>query len=460
MGIYDELNLRGLAASKKGPAKPRMQVGMGSGARVAAPPVVPKESLLNRGASAAGRGIARLAPAARLAGPLGAVAGLGTALFSDRDKVEEDRTFPIAGSVADAADEMSALRERQGEGNLAQLSEQFKAVPALAGGVVKDVYNKASNLYQDIFPPSEASSMQLTPEREEAQTYTPLPATLPARGTGSSLDQIIINQLAGGQARAPAPAPEVVANPNVVGPDNNSYFVNNESGVAPGEKQFFREMPKAFGDQPSQELAAPQAPGGIVNGRNGRGSDLPGIKSLTSQSSFGDIMKTRFDLFNQRVARLPGLEAQGKAASQRKQSNLDRGYNLDVAKFGQTSRAENERLRQGFERIQNTRGNSRLQNLIKIRGQDKRAAGQVDKPLTYKDQLEQRQSLAGLTDLMFPPGVASYAPDLVQQSGQSPEAVLDVYHQILAAQERVRPGEKLGEEELRNEMMSQLGITR
>ncbi|MCP3670674.1 MAG: hypothetical protein GY814_09610, partial [Gammaproteobacteria bacterium] len=282
MGYYDQVNTKGRASIPKPDFVNDTRV-----------PKVPKVPFSERAGTAIGKFMKPLIPYAKVIPGVGTAATVAGTLMSDVNKTPENRTFPKAGAVADET------RRLQGEadGFVAREMEGLKGAFPLVGGLMHDVKDRVANYYgnSDLGP-----GIELTPGAAEAErTGIPYKAPVAAptetsASTGpasTSAYDLILAQLGGQGQSEPEAAPVAVP--------NESYFINNQTGVAPGEKQYFRDLPGTTLNDPKPQL--PQQLPAATQGQSPQYESpmAAATKNLNlarfdaSEDSFGDLLAKR-----------------------------------------------------------------------------------------------------------------------------------------------------------------------
>lgn len=362
---------------------------------------------------------------------------LALAQSASSEVAPESKLFPRFGEVAGISEKRAQKAYEEG-GVLPALKEVGSAVFPAVGGIMRDVGDYAGNL----FGGGEVGEAKLAEEPATQPSVTP-------------------------QARQVQPAQLPVEQ---VQPSQNYFIRTAGKGVSPlGEKQV---LPASV---PRQDLATlPQRPqaGDFIDTQSPeyRSPMAEAVGNLNlprfdaSRDSYGDLMGKRLQMLNQGASLLPARAQTAEMAEQQRRGEVDRDFGLETLEFDRGTALKEADLARSFTQMGETRRRTDLDRLATMRGQDMRLKGAKSaQPLTYKEQVENQEYLGTLTANMFsdaPEEFANIVPALVQQSGQSPEQVLDIYQRITAIQEENYPGEKLGAVELRDEMMKQLRIAR
>jgi hypothetical protein len=441
---YNNFSPQGPRRPQVGPqARPRVRVPMGGGPVGGGPmggaPAVPRESRLNRAASGACRFVKPLVPYIKGAGAVGAALSAGSALVSDVGKTAENRTFPKAGAVADET------RRLQGEadGFIDRETEGLKGALPYVGGLMTDIYDNTSELYNDIFP-GQGPGIELAPgavqgiadaKRKPDATSRGQSAT---GGSTSKYDDLLLNMLSGGGqgSQAPLAAPAPMA-PQA--PTNDSYFINNQTGAAPGEKQQFRDLPGT-----TLNASQPQQLPGGVQGQTPE-YESPMVKAVdglnlaqfdASKDSFGDILAKRFQNVNEGGKLLSAQAQMREQGEQRTRETEDRVFNADLLEQQQNSAYRDGNLALGRDQLIEQARSSDIGDIVSMRNTDVSAQGRGTKPMTAAEQVKNQDAQRELSYRQFPTapsGFADAVPGLLAK-GFTMEQVQDSFNYVSAAQ--------------------------
>jgi hypothetical protein len=440
---YNNFSPQGPRRPQVGPqARPRVRVPMGGGPVGGGPmggaPAVPRESLLNRAASGAGRFVKPLVPYMKGAGPVGAALTVGSTLMSDVGKTAENRTFPKAGAVADET------RRLQGEadGFIDRETEGLKGALPYVGGLMTDVKDRVSNFYGG--GPDLGPGIELTPGAVQGIADSKrMPAATPADqsaagGSTSKYDDLLLNMLSGGgrgqQAPLAAPTPMV---PEAA--TNDSYFINNQTGAAPGEKQQFRDLPGTT----LNAAQPPQLPGGVQG--QAPEYESPMVKAVdglnlaqfdASKDSFGDILAKRFQNVNEGGKLLSAQAQMREQGEQRKRETEDRVFDADLLEQQQNSAYRDGNLALGRDQLIEQARSSDIGDIVSMRNTDVSSQGRGPKPMTAAEQVKNQAAERELSYQQFPTapsGFADAVPGLLAK-GATREQVQDAFDYVSAAQ--------------------------
>ena len=407
-------------------------------------------------AERAGRFVKPLVPYARAVPGIGTALAVGGTLMSDSDKAPENRTFPKASAVADET------RRLQGEadGFFAREAEGLKGALPLVGGLMHDVKDRVANFYGNPFGiglPDLGPGIELTPGAAEGvktgipykapvETSSATPPATPAGAattSGSKYDDLLLAQLSGsGQPKAP----EVVsARPN------DSYFINNQGGEKPGEKQYFRDLPGTTLNDPQPQAGLPQRLPATE-----QGSDVPyqspmvaatenlNLARFNKNDTYSDLLGKRLYNIGEGQSLIPASARTAEAEERRRRGETDREFGLDSLELSQNKEYDDNNLALGRDELEGRDRRSNIDNLVRLRGQDvvsetsrananTRAAAT---PLSYEDQLSEQDALTELNLRDFtgaPAGFAEAATNFMH-GGASRAQVRNAYNKVAAEQ--------------------------
>lgn len=408
-------------------------------------PKVPKADFGTR----AGKFVKPLVPFARAIPGVGTALAVGGTLMSDVDQAPEDRTFPKAGAVADET------RRLQGEadGFIAREKEGLKGALPLVGGLMTDVYDRVSNFYGD--GPDLGPGIEHTPGAAEALAnpskapvvppVTPA-ATGPATTSGSKYDDLLLAQLGGqGQPEAAPAAPTVKP--------NDSYFINNQTGEAPGEKQYFRDLPGTTLNDP-QPQSQPGLPQRLptAQGQNSAYESpmVAATKNLNlaqfdgHKDSFGDLLSKRLHNVNEGGKLIPALAQTKEAEEQQRRSEVDREFGLESLTQEQDNKYNTNTLALGRDELTGMNRRSNLDNLVRLRNTDVvsetskanalvRGAATANKPRTPKQQLEDQNANIELDYRAYPNAPEGFVDEIstLMSTGASREQIQAAYKEVV-----------------------------
>ena len=413
------------------------------------PSIGPKIPFMQRAGTAAGTAVGKALPYLKALPVIGTAATIAGTLMSDVGKIEEERTFPRAGAVAD---ETRRLQD-EADGFIAREAEGLKGAFPLVGGMMLDVKDRVSSFYGNLYDkmtggPNVPSSMELTPSAAEAIANPPRkPAPTPASSStnisatnrfSSPYDALLLDRL-GRQDQAEVAPTELV---------NNSYFINKQTGVAPGERQYFKdlpgttlgksELPQKLPDRTKEQSPAYESPMVAAT------KNLNLAHFDARKDSYGDLLSKWLHNVNEGGKLMPALAQTKERAEQQRRSETNRQFGFDALKLGQDEAYQSGTLELGTQELEERRRSSDISNIVRLRGQDLTAqtrtalAGAKGEPkaLSYADQLDEQTALTELSLQQFstaPPGFAEAVPSLVQQ-GASLEQIQDAFNRISAAQ--------------------------
>jgi len=405
----------------------------------------PKVPLMQRGVNAVGN-LAKKIPFKGIAG----TAALPGAMLLDRSNAPEDRFLPHFGEVADSLDFNARAAYDKG-GVLPALGEVGKAIVPAVGGLMRDagdtlVPDFIHNAFADFkgLGPDLGPGIEHTPGAAAAianqgrkPAPTPAGATASATSPTSKYDDLLLKALSGQDQETPASTEPV----------DNNYFINHQTGRAPGEKQYFRDLPQAFPpkatlpqqlpDQAEGQSPAYESP--LVAATENL--NLPQIDA--SKDSYGDLLGKRLELVNEGGKLIPALARTKEQAEQQRQGEVDQQFGLDTLELGQDKAYQSGTLELGRQELGESRRSSDLSNIVRLRGQDvlantRRAVATAKgtKPRTYKQQIEDQDSLTELSRRRYPDapvGFAEGVPGLVDQ-GFTEEQIQEAYNWVSAIQ--------------------------
>jgi hypothetical protein len=362
--------------------------------------------------------------------------GLGKAAFplalaqsASSEVASEDRLLPNFGNVADGLNILGPQAYKEG-GILPAVGEYGKSILPAVGGLMKDIGDSVvPDFVHDMVAdfkglgPNLGPGIQHTPGAVEglktgipykpAATPPATPAaTTSTSGSGSAFDKLLLARL-GGQGQ-PAAAP-VAPTPN----SNDSYFINNQTGEAPGEKQLFRDLP-GTSLQPTQQL--PARPG-----EQGSAYESPMVAAANNlnlpqfdlkKDSYSDVMNKRMQMVNETGKLMPALAQTREVAEQQRRGEVDRELT-----------GRNDR--------------SNLDNIVRLRNQDVASNARRDlantaanKPMTNKQLVEDQDAQLELSRRQFPDAPSQFADAVptFMQEGYSLKQVQDAYDWVSAIQ--------------------------
>lgn len=244
----------------------------------------------------------------------------------------------------------------------------------------------------------------------------------------------------------------------------------------PGQKSEYTNVPEQPGYATGTKIAMPdfsearamaQAP------LAGRGSQEAPYRAPVAQfleenpvpqfnarnASYGDMLAHRWDLANYGKRMLPAVAQQKQAGEQRRRDESNREFDLALRKFGVDTAFKEDDAARDYIRLSESRRAGDLNRIARLNKDTE------TKPLSYKEQLEEREALSGLGASMFPdapPGFDTVVPDFVGY-GVSLEQLRDAYNEVAAQQMQkwgVESAQELDPNNLVNGLMDFLGIVR
>jgi hypothetical protein len=257
-------------------------------------------------------------------------------------------------------------------------------------------------------------------------------------GSTSKYDDLLLNMLSGGGqgSQAPLAAPAPMA-PQA--PTNDSYFINNQTGAAPGEKQQFRDLPGTT----LNAAQPPQLPGGVQG--QAPEYESPMVKAVdglnlaqfdASKDSFGDILAKRFQNVNEGGKLLSAQAQMREQGEQRKRQTEDRVFDADLLEQQQNSAYRDGNLALGRDQLIEQARSSDIGDIVTLRGQDMSARGKAPKPMTSAEQVKDRAAKLELSYQQFPTapsGFAEAVPGLMAK-GLTMEQIQDSFNYVSEAQ--------------------------
>jgi len=415
-------------------------------------PKAPKPSLIQRGVNAVGN-VARKVPFKSLAG----TTALPAAMLYDRTNAPEDRMLPHFGEIADAVD-MHAEKAYQEGGVLPALGEVGKGfIPSLVGlardagdTLVPDFIHRAFSDFQTD-KPDLGPGIEHTPGAAAAiagQNKLPVvPGTSASaiasiNAPSSKFDDLLAAQLGGQGKPEPATAP-------VVAP-NESYFINNDGGEKPGEKQYFRNLPGTTLNDPEpqlpQRLPTAQGQSPAYESPMAAATKDLNLARFDKNDSYADLLGKRLHNIGEGQTLIPALAQTKEMEEQQRRGEEDRGFNLESLELSQNKEYDDNTLVLGRDELEGRDRRSNIDSLVRLRGQDVIAktsttnaatkAAAANTPLTFAEQLEEEDALTELNLRDYtnaPPGFAEAASRLVQ-AGASRAAVRDAFNDVSADQ--------------------------
>jgi len=316
---------------------------------------------------------------------------------------------------------------------------------------------------------------RVDPEAEQtAQKQPPVvpdasaSATASVNAPSSRFDDLLAAQL-GGQGQ-PEPAAVPAAAPN------ESYFINNQGGEKPGEKQYFRNLPGTTLNDPQPQTQLPQRlPTAQGQSPTYESPMVEATKNLNlarfdgHKDSFGDLLSKRLHNVSEGQKLLPALAQTREMEEQQRRSEEDRGFNLEALELSQNKEYDDNNLALGRDELVGRDKRSALDNLVRLRGQDvvartsqanasTRAAAD---PLTFTEQLEEDQSLEEINrrDYINAPKGFPEAVSTLIQNGATRAQVRNAFNSVSADQSLAwkTPVNELDVQKLYNAVKKELG---
>ena len=186
------------------------------------------------------------------------------------------------------------------------------------------------------------------------------------------------------------------------------------------------------------------------------------------RDSFGDLLGARLQNVNEGGKLIPALAQTREMAEQQRRNEEDRDFGLESLELGQNKAYQEGSLDLRGQELGETRRSSNIDNIVRLRGQDVAAdtsravaqtrASSATKPLTYKQQLDERNAIVEIGTALIPDApveLIDAMPSLVQQ-GIAPEKIARAYREVMAMHEQNTGSAEVAPEKLLNAIVARL----